>query len=110
VSSTGVRRIGRYIGDMPTSFATIEEGEHYFRTVLEPYGYLSDEHWRHLAIHSLGWDDERKRYAVLCDPSVAKAFNNPGSIRRWISGHTGRRSRCRSWFCTAPNPTSCRAI
>jgi pimeloyl-ACP methyl ester carboxylesterase len=77
VSSTGLRRIGRYISDMPASFATIEEGERYFRTVLEPYGNLSDEHWRHLAVHSLGWEDQRKRYAMLCDPSVAKGFNMP---------------------------------
>jgi pimeloyl-ACP methyl ester carboxylesterase len=77
VSSNGLRRIGRYIGDMPTSFETIEEGERYFRTVLEPYGYLSDQHWRHLTGHSLRWEDERNRYAVLCDPSVAKGFNNP---------------------------------
>jgi pimeloyl-ACP methyl ester carboxylesterase len=27
VSSTGVRRIGRYIGDMPTSYATIERAK-----------------------------------------------------------------------------------
>ena len=77
VSSTGLRRIGRYIADMPTSFARIEEGEKYFRTVLEPYGYLSDEHWRHIASHSLRWDEARQRYAVLCDPSIAKGFNSP---------------------------------
>jgi pimeloyl-ACP methyl ester carboxylesterase len=77
VSSGGLRRIGAYIASMPTSFTTIEDGERYFRTVLEPYGYLSDEHWRHIAIHSLRWDEERRRYAVLCDPSIAKAFNSP---------------------------------
>ena len=77
VSPTGLRRIGRYIGDMPPSFATIEDGEKYFRIVLEPYGCLSDEHWRHIAIHSLHRDEERKRFAVLCDPSIAKGFNSP---------------------------------
>jgi pimeloyl-ACP methyl ester carboxylesterase len=77
VSSTGLRRIGAYIANMPTSFATIEDGETYFRTVLEPYGYLSEEHWHHIAIHSLRWEDERKYYAVLCDPLIAKAFNSP---------------------------------
>jgi pimeloyl-ACP methyl ester carboxylesterase len=62
---------------MPTSFVTMEDGERYFRNVLEPYGYLSDEHWRHIASHSLCWDDERRHYAVLCDPAIAKSFNSP---------------------------------
>ena len=77
VSSAGLPRIGSYIANMPTSFATIDDAEKYFRAVLEPYGYLSDEHWRHLAIHSLRWDEELRHYAVLCDPSIAKAFNSP---------------------------------
>ncbi|WP_245302076.1 alpha/beta hydrolase [Bradyrhizobium sp. LTSP885] len=77
VSSTGLRRIGGYIADMPTSFATIEDGETYFRAVLAPYGYLADEHWRHLVIHSLRWDEASGRYAVLCDPAIAKAFKTP---------------------------------
>jgi pimeloyl-ACP methyl ester carboxylesterase len=77
VSSTGLRRIGSYIANMPTSFPKIEDGERYFRTVLEPYGCLSDENWRHIAIHSLRWDDERRQYTVLCDPLIAKAFNSP---------------------------------
>lgn len=77
VSSTGLRRIGSYIADMPESFATIEVAEKYYRTVLEPYGDLSDEHWRHLTTHSLKWDDAGKRYAVLCDPAIAKGFTTP---------------------------------
>ncbi|WP_338828309.1 alpha/beta hydrolase [Bradyrhizobium sp. 27S5] len=77
VSATGLRRIGGYIADMPASFSTIEDGERYFRTVLAPYGYLADEHWRHLAIHSLRWEEANGRYAVLCDPAIAKAFKTP---------------------------------
>jgi pimeloyl-ACP methyl ester carboxylesterase len=77
VSSTGLRRIGAYIADMPTSFATFEEGENYFRRVLAPYGELADAHWRHIAEHSLRWDEAKARYAVLCDPAIAKAFNKP---------------------------------
>jgi pimeloyl-ACP methyl ester carboxylesterase len=42
VSSTGLHRIGQYIGSMPSSFATIEDAEKYFRTVLAPYGQLAD--------------------------------------------------------------------
>jgi pimeloyl-ACP methyl ester carboxylesterase len=77
VSPTGLRRIGQYISNMPASFATIEDAEMYLRTVLEPYGHLIDEHWRHLTRHSISWDDERKHFTLLCDPLVAKAFQYP---------------------------------
>jgi hypothetical protein len=52
-------------------------GEKYFRRVLEPYGYLFDEHCLHLTMHSLRWDDERKHYEVLCDAAIAKGFKMP---------------------------------
>ena len=77
VTSTGLQRIGQYIGNMPSSFSTLEEGETYFRKVLAPYGYLSDAHWRHLTVHSLRSDTERKQYAVLCDSAIAKGFKLP---------------------------------
>ncbi|MCP3464066.1 alpha/beta fold hydrolase [Bradyrhizobium sp. CCGUVB23] len=77
VSSTGLQRIGQYIGNMPALFKTIEEAETYFRTVLAPYGKLADEHWRHLTEHSVRWDDGRQRYALLCDPAIAKGFRLP---------------------------------
>jgi len=77
VSSTGLQRIGQYIGKMPALFATIEDAETYFRTVLAPYGDLLDEHWRHLTTHSVRWDDRRQGYALLCDPKIAKGFRLP---------------------------------
>jgi pimeloyl-ACP methyl ester carboxylesterase len=77
VSSTGLRRIGEYIQDMPASFATLEEVERYLRKVLEPYGHLSEEHWAHLARHSVRWDEERGHFCVLCDSLIAKSFKYP---------------------------------
>jgi pimeloyl-ACP methyl ester carboxylesterase len=77
VSATGLRRIGEYIAAMPASFPTIEDGEEYYRSVLAPYGHLSDEHWRQLTIHSLQWDDLNRHYRVLCDPAITKAFTAP---------------------------------
>jgi pimeloyl-ACP methyl ester carboxylesterase len=79
VSWTGLLRIGRYIAEMPTSFETFEEAERYFREILAPYGALSDEHWRHLARHSVCWDAAQGHYAVLCDPLIARAFGMPWS-------------------------------
>jgi pimeloyl-ACP methyl ester carboxylesterase len=77
VSATGLRRIGQYIGTMPATFATAAEAEQYFRTVLAPYGNLTDAHWRHLTQHSIRWDSDQQRYAVLCDPAIAYAFRSP---------------------------------
>ncbi len=77
MSSTGLQRIGQYIGNMPSLFKTIEEAEAYFRKVLAPYGKLADEHWRHLAEHSVRWDDTRQGYGLLCDPTIAKGFRLP---------------------------------
>jgi len=77
VSSSGLQRIGQYIGNMPSLFATIEDADKYFRTVLAPYGKLADQHWRHLAEHSVRWDDARQGYAMLCDPAIAKGFRLP---------------------------------
>ena len=78
VSSIGLRRIGQYMGNMPASFATIEDAEQYLRTVLAPYGYLVDEHWRHLTLHSVRPDDEHQgSYNLRCDPAIAKAFGTP---------------------------------
>jgi len=77
VSSTGLQRIGQYIGKMPSLFASIEDAEMYFRTVLAPYGDLIDEHWRHLTTHSVRWDDSKQGYVLLCDPKIAKGFRLP---------------------------------
>jgi pimeloyl-ACP methyl ester carboxylesterase len=76
VSAAGLRRIGQYIGTMPQKLATIEEADHYLRTVLAPYGDLSDEHWRHLTQHSIRWDEEHQCYTLLCDPAIAQAFGS----------------------------------
>ncbi|WP_258769533.1 alpha/beta fold hydrolase [Bradyrhizobium arachidis] len=77
VSSTGLQRIGKYIGNTPPLFKTIEEAEMYFRTVLAPYGKLDDAHWRHLTTHSVGWDDIRQGHTLLYDPAIAKGFRLP---------------------------------
>lgn len=76
VTSSGLHRIGQYIGSMPPSFATLDDAEGYLRTVLAPYGRLADAHWRHLARHSVRWNEERACYAMLCDPAIAKAFKS----------------------------------
>ncbi|NTV12003.1 MAG: alpha/beta fold hydrolase, partial [Zoogloea sp.] len=48
ITVNSLRRIGEYVGNAP-GFASIQEAEQYIRAVSEPFGPLSDEHWRHLA-------------------------------------------------------------
>ncbi|GLS30282.1 alpha/beta hydrolase fold [Mesorhizobium albiziae] len=42
VSSTGLSRIGAYLRELPVSFTTLEKAQAYFRSVLEPYGDLTE--------------------------------------------------------------------
>jgi pimeloyl-ACP methyl ester carboxylesterase len=81
----GLVRIGSYLSSMPADFDSLEEVEAYLRKVLAPFGDLPDEHWIHLARHSVAWHAERERYVMLCDPQIVRAFRNPWhySINLW---------------------------
>lgn len=71
----GLARIGSYVSAAPTEFRDLEEAEAYLRTVLAPYGDLPDEHWSHIARHSVMLSGDR--YIMLCDPQIVRAFRNP---------------------------------
>lgn len=47
LSQTAIDRIRAYAGN-PAAFATVGELEQYFRTVYQPYGWLSDAQWQRL--------------------------------------------------------------
>ncbi len=47
IASEAVQRIRTYAGN-PPAFATVGELEQYFRTVYQPFGWLSDAQWRRL--------------------------------------------------------------
>ena len=81
----GLARIGSYVSAMPADFRGLEEVEAYFRDVLAPFGNLSDEHWGHIARHSVAWNANRGRYVMLCDPEIVRAFRNPWhySVNLW---------------------------
>ena len=82
VPINALQRIGRYVADMPETFATFDEAERYLREVLAPFGNVTDEHWRHLTTHSVREDPEQGRYLTLCDPAILQALkapSNPGA-------------------------------
>lgn len=74
---SGLARIGAYVSSAPAEFDSLEQTEAYLRDVLSPFGNLRDEHWAHLARHSVAWDAQRERYVMLCDPQIVRAFRNP---------------------------------
>lgn len=47
LADAAIARIRSYAGK-PESFATVSELERYFRTIYQPYGWLSDAQWRRL--------------------------------------------------------------
>ena len=53
IPGTALRRLGVYLNAPPPRFADLAAAEHYIRTTLAPFGALTDDHWRHLAEHSV---------------------------------------------------------
>ena len=73
-----IRHIGTRLRDAPRLHHNLASGESRLRTVLAPFGQLTDEQWRHIAKYSFfpepngGW---RPHY----DPSIGDAFR-PGRV------------------------------
>jgi pimeloyl-ACP methyl ester carboxylesterase len=72
VPKAALQRIGRYVGAEP-SFATLEEFEAAMRA-FSPFGELTAEQWRHLALHVAKQDDEG-RWRPRYDPGIAVNFD-----------------------------------
>jgi pimeloyl-ACP methyl ester carboxylesterase len=71
VPKASLERIGQYLGREP-AYDTIEKLEADIRAV-SPFGPLTDEQWRHLAMHSAKRGDDG-RWHFRYDPGVAKNF------------------------------------
>lgn len=71
-----VLRIGNYVRNGPSSFPDLEAVERYFREVLQPFGQLTDEQWRHLAEHSVK-SDEAGNYVLRYDRRLTLGFKAP---------------------------------
>jgi pimeloyl-ACP methyl ester carboxylesterase len=71
-----VLRIGNYVRNGPERFPDLEAADAYFRQILEPFGDLTDEQWRHLAEHSVTQDDAG-HYVLRYDRRLAQGFRAP---------------------------------
>ena len=72
VPKAALRRIGQYVGKEP-AFATLEEYEAAMRAS-SPFGELTQEQWRHLAIH-VAKQGEDGRWRPRYDPGIAPNFD-----------------------------------
>ncbi len=68
IPQAALERIATYVGADPR-FASLAEAEDYLRKVHAGFGPLADEHWGHLARHSVG-SSKDGRYALLYDPGI----------------------------------------
>jgi pimeloyl-ACP methyl ester carboxylesterase len=76
IPKAALERIALYVGKAPR-FTTLAEAESYIRAVSAPFGSLTDDQWRHLAVHSVRQATDG-RLAMIYDPDIAMAFqNNP---------------------------------
>src|SRR5688500_13142764 len=61
-------RLLGYVGLAP-SFPKVADAEQYLRTVLAPFGALTDEQWAHLARYSVR-QSTRGDYSMAYDPGI----------------------------------------
>lgn len=82
LAQAAIERILAYAGSPPT-FATVRELEQFLRTVYKPYGFLSDEEWRHMTDSSARRCDDG-RVTVHYDPRMVEQFRNyPNDYDQW---------------------------
>ena len=82
VSAAAIERIRSYAGN-PAAFATVTELECYFRSVYQPYGWLSDAQWRRLAETSTRRLPDG-RVTPHYDPAMVQQFiHHPIDYERW---------------------------
>jgi pimeloyl-ACP methyl ester carboxylesterase len=73
IPKASLERIAQYVGKAPT-FADLDALERYIRQVSAPFGPLTDDQWRHLALHSSRRYDDGS-VAMGYDPAIGNAFS-----------------------------------
>ena len=87
LAPAAIERIRSYAGN-PAAFATVSELEQYFRTVYQPFGWLSDAQWRRLTETSVRRLPDG-RVTPHYDPAMVRQFvTRPDDYERWAEWDT----------------------
>ena len=87
IAQVAADRIRSYAG-APAAFATVSELEAYFRTVYQPYGWLSDAQWRRLTETSVRRLPDG-RVTPHYDPAMVMQFtHHPDDYTQWEAWDT----------------------
>jgi pimeloyl-ACP methyl ester carboxylesterase len=83
IPKASLARIGSYVGDAPV-FADLAAVEAYLRRVHAPFGALTDEQWRHMAIYG-SRPAEQGGLRLHYDPAIALPFKQqePQDVDLW---------------------------
>jgi pimeloyl-ACP methyl ester carboxylesterase len=83
IPKASLARIGSYVGDAPI-FADLPAVEAYLRQVHAPFGSLTDEQWRHMAVHG-SRPAEQGGLRLNYDPAIALPFKQqePQDVDLW---------------------------
>ncbi|MGZ9035275.1 MAG: alpha/beta fold hydrolase [Rhodospirillales bacterium] len=73
IDKAALGRIATYVGQDPT-FRSLDALEAYLREIHAPFGPLTDEQWRHLAVYSARRDEAADVWRLHYDPALAKPF------------------------------------
>jgi len=66
-------RLGNSVRNAPRSFPDFAAAAAHYRTMLQPFGRLTDAEWRHLATHSV-IQDAVGRWHKVFDPDITASF------------------------------------
>jgi pimeloyl-ACP methyl ester carboxylesterase len=82
LGEAAVERIRTYAGN-PSQFDRVSELERYFRTIYQPYGWLSDAQWRRLTETSARRTPEGKVTPHYDPRMVLQFIHHPGDYEQW---------------------------
>ncbi|MCW5660311.1 MAG: alpha/beta hydrolase [Burkholderiaceae bacterium] len=102
IPSTALQRIGSYLTPELAHFPSLDAASVYLRRILQPFGELSEDDWRHLAKHSYRFDPACRQFVQRHDPAIARTYRQWQylSVDLWRSW---RRVRCRSLVLRGAN-------
>lgn len=72
IPAAALLRIAEYVGKQQ-NFSSLAAVELHLRDIAKPFGPLTDEQWRHLALY--GSDQQGGSWVLRYDPAIAEVFN-----------------------------------